>query len=80
MKTLCGPVIIVEHSAQAAVFSHGPSAILRRTGRGENKYIADALMVSLVMIIRHKFPDGDSQSARTKRIIAENLDLLSLSS
>ena len=46
-----GPVIIIEHSAEAASASNR-SATIDETGVGEKEQVADALMISLAMIVR----------------------------
>ena len=56
------PVIVVEHSAEAASTSDRPIAV-GETGIRENEQITDALMISLAMIMRDELPNGCAQRA-----------------
>ena len=55
-----GAVIVVKHSAEAAPAPHRPFTT-SETATGENEQIADALMISLAMIVRHELLDGCPQ-------------------
>jgi hypothetical protein len=59
-RTLSGGAVIVKHSAEAAPAPHR-SVTTSETATGENKQIADALMISLAMIVRHELLDGCPQ-------------------
>ena len=60
-----GAVIVVEHSAEAAPASHR-SVTTSETGIRENEQIADALVISLAVIVRHELANGCPQ-----RVLAE---------
>ena len=55
-----GPVIIIEHSAEAASASNR-SAMVGQTRVGENERVADALMIALAVIVRDELPNGCPQ-------------------
>ena len=55
----CGPIIIIEHSAEAASASNWSGA-LRATEVREDEQITDALMVSLAVIMSNELANGDT--------------------
>jgi hypothetical protein len=52
-----GPVIIIEHSAEA-VSASNRSAMIDETGVRENEQVADALMISLAVIVLDELSNG----------------------
>jgi hypothetical protein len=71
----CGPIIIIEHSAEAAAASNRSSAISKAGLRGD-EHVADALMIPLAVIVSDELSNGDPQSVLSEQNHALQAGLL----